>query len=89
MAAEQSGVGSWMDSCPVLRAEGDVEGHKGHLSVARLTPGTCTYIPRRDGVCRPQLEPSRDVRIILPFHTLSCFSLNYNCFLHNEKPAQE
>lgn len=43
MAAEQSGVGSWMDSCPVLRAEGDVEGRKGHLSVARLTPGTCTY----------------------------------------------
>lgn len=26
---------------------------------------------------------------ILPFCTWSCFSLNYNCFLHNEKPARE
>lgn len=41
--------------------------------------------------CYPQtpLKPSSDVRIILPFHTLSCFSLNCNWFLHNEKPAEE
>lgn len=34
---------------------------------------------------QPQLEHSSDNRIILPFHTLNCFSLNYNCFLHNNK----
>lgn len=37
----------------------------------------------------PQLEPSSDAGVILPFHTLHCFSLNCNCFLHNEKPAPE
>lgn len=26
---------------------------------------------------------------ISPFPTWSCFSLNYNCFLHNEQPARE
>lgn len=54
-----------------------------------LNVGTCAPTPHKDGICRPQLEPSSDVRIILPLHTWTCFSLNYNCFLHNEKSAQE
>lgn len=74
----------------VLSREEDEEGWKECALQRRSSHlGACIYILQEDAVFRPQLEPSSGVRIISPFHTLSCFSLNYNCLLHNEKPVQE
>lgn len=42
-------------------------------------------ILQEDGSHGPQQEASSDKRRILVFHTLCCFSLNCNCFLHNKK----
>lgn len=86
------GVGSWVDVCPTrtLGRKDDVEGwEECAFQRHSLNSGPCIYILHKDVICRPQLDPWSDVRIILPFHTLSCFSLNYNWFLHNEKPAEE
>lgn len=52
--------------------------------------GTRIYILHKDGICRPQPEPSRDFRIT--YFTISHIELFFSklyCFLHNEKPAQE
>jgi hypothetical protein len=88
-------VESGVDICPVclLGTEDDMAAppkqlkRPNILSVALLkSERTDLYTTQR---CHRQTPDSSDNRIILPFHTLSCCSLKYNCFLHNKKPAQE
>lgn len=90
------GVRAWESAWAFARCtlvEGDVGGRGAESLLFDTSPPTGAHVfmfrTKMSSVDSNWRLPGTFQWRISPFPTWSCFSLNYNCFLHNEQPARE